>query len=138
MSPRYLALLFLLPIVTPTIAAAQTDEDPYRQAMGKCEEAKQKGEFPAMAAAIREALKHGPGNEYAWRSLAWALDRAGQWEESLAVAIEYGQQVVLERGPDGPECRAYANDGHLLAILHHLEGNVWQPHKVFSRPTKGS
>jgi len=59
-------------------------------------------------------------------------------DEALAVAIGYGQQVVLERGPDSPECRAYAGDGRLLAILHHLEGNVWQPHKVFSGATKGS
>jgi hypothetical protein len=70
------------------VAPAQTKEDAYRQAMAQCEETKQKGDFPAMAAAIRRALKCAPGDEYAWRSLAWALDRAGEWEDSLAVARE--------------------------------------------------
>jgi len=88
MCHRRLALLFLLMLGTPAIAPAQTDEDPYRQTMAQCDEAKQKGDFPAMAAAIRQALKHGPGDEYAWRSLAWALDRSGLWEDSLAVARE--------------------------------------------------
>jgi len=85
MSARLAALLLLL--VAPTRATlAQTNEDAYAQAMARCEEAKQKGDFPTMAAAIRQALKCGPGNEYAWRSLAWALDRSGEWEDSLAVA----------------------------------------------------
>jgi hypothetical protein len=70
------------------MAPAQTNDDPYHQAMAKCEEAKQKGDFPAMAAAIRKALKYGPGDEYAWRSLAWSLNLSGQWEDSLAVARE--------------------------------------------------
>jgi hypothetical protein len=70
------------------IVPAQTPDDAYKEAMQRCEEAKQRGDYPAMAAAIRQALKHGPGNEYAWRSLAWALHLSGQWEDSLAVARE--------------------------------------------------
>ncbi|MBP7560417.1 MAG: transglutaminase domain-containing protein [Armatimonadetes bacterium] len=49
---------------------------------------KGQGDFAGMAAAIRGALRLGPGNEYAWRSLAWALVRAGEFEESLVVARE--------------------------------------------------
>ena len=41
-----------------------------------------------MAAAIRNALKHGPGDEYAWRGLSWALHHAGQWQDSLGLAHE--------------------------------------------------
>jgi hypothetical protein len=69
-------------------AAAPPAEEPYQQAMAKAEEAKGKGDMPAMAIAIRHALKFGPGNEYAWRSLAWALNLSGQWQDSLAVARE--------------------------------------------------
>ena len=90
MSRRHLALavLALLLFAASAVALAQTDGDAYGQAMAQCDEAKQRGDFPAMAAAIREALLHGPGDEYAWRSLAWALAGAGQWEDSLAVARE--------------------------------------------------
>jgi len=88
MSAYRLLIWALLPAAATALAVAQTGEDPYRQAMAQCEEAKQKGDFPAMAAAIRQALKHGPGDEYAWRSLAWALDHSGEWQDSLAVARE--------------------------------------------------
>lgn len=82
---------------SPTVAAlliiglagpGYSDEDPYRQAMARCEQAKRERDFLAMAAAIREALRHGPGDEYAWRSLAWAFERSGQWEDSVRVAQE--------------------------------------------------
>lgn len=86
MRPRLFAVLPLLAIGAATRAPAETSDEMYRLAMTRCEETKQKGDFPAMAAAIRKALLHGPGDEYAWRSLAWALDRSGQWEDSLAVA----------------------------------------------------
>jgi tetratricopeptide (TPR) repeat protein len=75
-------------IVMVAGAYPQTDPEAYREALRKAEEAKRAGDFAAMAAAIRTALQHGPGDEYAWRSLAWALDRAGQWQESLAMARE--------------------------------------------------
>jgi len=90
MSRRYLALAFLpvLLFAAGTVALAQDDEAAYQRAMDQCQEAKQRGDFPGMVTAIRKALKHGPGTEYAWRSLAWALAGAGQWEDSLAVARE--------------------------------------------------
>lgn len=79
----------LLGTVCAAIAsAASAGEEAYRQAMARCEEAKARGDFPAMAAAIRAALKHSPGDEYAWRSLAWALMHCAQWQDSLAVARE--------------------------------------------------
>jgi hypothetical protein len=92
-----LVLLPLVLIAAVPVARAQTPDDAYRQAMAQCEQAKQKGDFPAMAVAIRKALLHGPGDEYAWRSLAWALDRSGQWEDSLAVA----QENVARNGASG-------------------------------------
>ena len=91
------ALLLLLLVAAATITLAQTDEDVYRQAMTQCDEAKQRGDFPAMVTAIQNALKHGPGDEYAWRSLAWALNGAGRWEDSLAVA----QANVTRNGTTG-------------------------------------
>ena len=86
MWPRYLALIAVLLAVGATTGPAATDEEAYREAMAQCEAAKGKGDFPAMAAAIRRALKYGEGNEYAWRSLAWALNNAGEWQDSLGVA----------------------------------------------------
>jgi len=86
MSLLRLALLPLL--LLAMTAAAQTEDDAYEEAMKRCEEAKQKGDHAAMAVAIRDALKHGEGNEYAWRSLAWAMNLSGQWQDSLAVARE--------------------------------------------------
>lgn len=84
---RFVPCVLLLAALAVSVPA-QTLEDAYREAMAKCEEAKQKGDYPAMAAAIRQALKYGPGDEYAWRSLAWALHHSGEWEDSLAVARE--------------------------------------------------
>ena len=94
---RYLAALALLLVIGATVAPAATDEDAYREAMTQCEAAKQKGDFPAMAAAIRHALKYGAGDEYAWRSLAWALNNAGEWQDSLGVA----QVNVTRNGVSG-------------------------------------
>lgn len=45
-------------------------QDDYSRYMQQCEQAKRVGNFAEMEAAITTALKHGPGNEYAWRSLA--------------------------------------------------------------------
>ena len=90
-----------LPLLVLSLAmcAAHSQDDPqaYQEAMAACEAAKQQGDFPAMATAIRRALKHGPGNEYAWRSLAWTLQGAGEWEDSLAVA----RQNVARNGATG-------------------------------------
>jgi hypothetical protein len=69
-----------------SLAWGQDQADTYEQAMLRCDEAKRAGDFPAMALAIRQALMRGPGTEYAWRSLAWALNLSGQWEDSLGVA----------------------------------------------------
>jgi hypothetical protein len=73
-------------LAIPAALRAQDDDGAYRLHMDQCEQAKQKGDYPAMAAAIRTALKHRSGSEYAWRSLAWALHHAGQWQNSLGVA----------------------------------------------------
>jgi len=64
MSAYRLLIWALLPAAATALAVAQTGEDPYRQAMAQCEEAKQKGDFPAMAAAIRQALKQMPQGDF--------------------------------------------------------------------------
>lgn len=85
---RRLALpLVLTALLMCAAASAQTDT-PYAQAMARADEAKHRGDFPAMASAIRDALLHDEGNEYAWRSLAWARGLAGEWRDSLGVAEE--------------------------------------------------
>ena len=78
----------VLGALSATVAAQTEDAVAYQRYMEQCQQAKQKGDFPAMAAAIRNALKVGAGSEYAWRSLAWALHHAGQWQDSLGVARE--------------------------------------------------
>jgi len=84
-----LAVLALVALMgVPAVLRAEEDDDAYRLHMEQCEQAKQKGDFAAMATAIRDALKHGPGTEYAWRSLAWALQHTGPWQDSLGVARE--------------------------------------------------
>ena len=88
MSHRHLVLIAFPLLVACSHAPAQPAADPYHEAMTQCEAAKQKGDFANMAGAIRKALKFGPGDEYAWRSLAWALNGAGQWQDSLGVAQE--------------------------------------------------
>jgi len=88
MRRRTVSLLLSALAAASLTVCAQTADEAYEQAMARCEEAKQQGDYPAMAEAIRQALKHGSGSEYAWRSLAWALMHAGEWEDSLAVARE--------------------------------------------------
>jgi hypothetical protein len=82
----FIVILCCLSCVSLVRCASAQDE--YTRYMGQCEQAKQVGNFAAMDAAITNALQHGPGNEYAWRSLAWAQARQGKWKESLANAWE--------------------------------------------------
>jgi hypothetical protein len=86
MASRFLLLLLLT--LSTLLLAATGNPDLYQQVMQKAEEAKAKRDYPAMASAIRLALKYGPGKEYDWRSLAWSLQHAGQWQDSLGVAQE--------------------------------------------------
>lgn len=67
---------------------AHTSPEEYQRYFAEAERAKQAGNFAAMEAALTEALRHGPGDEYAWRSLAWAQARQGKWAESLRNAYE--------------------------------------------------
>lgn len=71
----------------PALAEAAPSQA-YLDRMAAADACKAKGDFAGMAAAIREALKVGEGNEYAWRSLAWSLGRAGEFRESLTIARE--------------------------------------------------
>ncbi|HSV74237.1 MAG TPA: transglutaminase domain-containing protein [Chthonomonadales bacterium] len=50
------------------------------------EAAKAAGNMAAMEQALTRAHRLGPGNEYTWRSLAWAQMHQGRWRESLATA----------------------------------------------------
>lgn len=77
-----------LGVLAATVAGQTDDAGAYQRYMEQCQQAKQQGDYPAMAAAIRSALRYGAGSEYAWRSLAWALHHAGQWQDSLGVARE--------------------------------------------------
>ena len=67
-----------------------TTQDPavYAARFRDAEAAKARGDYGAMEAALEAALRAGPGDEYTWRSLAWAEARVGKWEESLAHAEE--------------------------------------------------
>ncbi len=61
-------------------------QETYDACFARAEAAKAAGDMPAMEAALSAALRVGPGNEYAWRSLAWAQMRQGKWRESLTSA----------------------------------------------------
>ncbi|HEY0866119.1 MAG TPA: transglutaminase domain-containing protein [Fimbriimonas sp.] len=52
------------------------------------EAAKAAGDMARMEAELTSAFRFGDGNEYAWRSLAWAQMRQGKWRESLRSAEE--------------------------------------------------
>ena len=73
---------------TTKIAAGTQDPAVYAARFRDAEAAKARGDYGAMEAALEAAFRAGPGDEYAWRSLAWAEARGGKWEESLAHAEE--------------------------------------------------
>lgn len=68
------------------LALALAAPDAYTAHFQAAEEAKARGDYAGMEAGLLAALEHGPGNEYAWRSLAWAQMHQGKWRESLASA----------------------------------------------------
>jgi hypothetical protein len=63
-------------------------EDSYSNCMGRCTLAKKAGDMAGVESAILKALQYGPGDEYAWRTLAWAQGGQGKWPESLTNALE--------------------------------------------------
>lgn len=60
----------------------------YQSWMEEAAACKGRGDYAGMARALQAALQCGPGEEYAWRSLAWSLARSGEFEESLEAARE--------------------------------------------------
>lgn len=70
------------------VMLAAAPPDAYREALAAGEACKAQGDFAGFEAALSEALRHGEGNEYLWRSLAWAQMHQGKWRESLATAEE--------------------------------------------------
>jgi hypothetical protein len=63
-------------------------EDSYSYYMGRCALAKRAGDMAGVENAVLKALQYGPGDEYAWRTLAWAQGKQGKWPESLTNALE--------------------------------------------------
>ena len=88
-SPGFRMLLIFGCCFVPltTVANAQ-EQDNYRYYMDLCEQGKRTGDFAKMESAIQEALRCSSGDEYAWRSLAWAQGKQGKLKESLASAHE--------------------------------------------------
>jgi hypothetical protein len=74
-------------MATAILTGAADAQNRYAYYMGVCEQAKQAGDFPLMEQAIQHALRYGDGDEYAWRSLAWAQGRQGKWKLSLENAL---------------------------------------------------
>jgi len=62
-------------------------QDRYKYYMDLCEQGKRTGDFAKMEEAIQLALRYGRGDEYAWRSLAWAQARQEKWKDSLENAL---------------------------------------------------
>jgi len=75
-------------LVSLMLTATVRAQDHYRYYMGLCEQAKRARDFEKMESAIQSALRYGAGDEYAWRSLAWAQGRQGKWKQSLSNAYE--------------------------------------------------
>jgi len=75
----YICMVVFMPAVSA---------DDYDSYMSQAKEAAKIGKYAAMESAIKNALKHGEGDEYAWRSLAAAQELQGKCEESLETARE--------------------------------------------------
>lgn len=75
-------------ICVPAHARLYTPAPTYASEMEAANAAKARGDMAGMEQAILRALALGPGDEYAWRSLAWAQMHQGKWRESLATARE--------------------------------------------------
>ena len=82
----FLALGFCL--LAPIFSNGVRAEDSYPYYMGRCALAKHAGDMAGVENAVLKALQYGPGDEYAWRTLAWAQGRQGKWPESLTNACE--------------------------------------------------
>jgi hypothetical protein len=91
-------------VATAFLAQAAWAQDRYAEYMNVCEQAKQAGDFPRMEQAIQQALTYGDGDEYAWRSLAWAQGRQGKWKTSLENAVAN----VRRNGESGWSLAQYA------------------------------
>lgn len=63
-------------------------QDRYKYYMDLCEQGKRAGDFAKMEEAITQALRYGRGDEYAWRSLAWAQANQGKWKDSFQNAVK--------------------------------------------------
>jgi hypothetical protein len=70
------------------LLAPASSQDEYKKYFDLAEKAKSKGEFALMEQNLELAFKNGPGDEYAWRSLAWAQMHQGKWKLSLVNAQE--------------------------------------------------
>lgn len=89
------ALIWIV-AVTHSRATAHA-QDGYGSYMQAAERAKAVSNYPLMEQLIQTALNYGAGDEYAWRSLAWAQSRQGKWDISLAIA----QENVRRNGVSG-------------------------------------
>jgi hypothetical protein len=75
----------LLAVMFPNAVRA---EESYSYYMGQCAQAKRAGDMEGVEGAVVKALQYGPGDEHAWRTLAWAQGKQGKWAESLTNAFE--------------------------------------------------
>ncbi len=96
-------------------AAADAPPQTYLDLMEKAQACKVAGDFPGMASATRAALETWRGDEPAWRGLAWALGRAGEYCESLEAAREN-----VRRNGESPWSLAQLADSALLVHDHDL------------------
>ena len=82
-------LLLVVLCALHVVAQVQADNpELYKKYFDAAEAAKKQGNNVAMEQNLKLALENGSGNEYAWRSLAWAQMNQGKWRESLATAQE--------------------------------------------------
>ncbi len=79
-----LAMLSLGLLETPAFGGSH--QATYQVELQTAWDAKARGDWAAMEDALTRALRLGPGDEYVWRSLAWAQMHRGRWRESLATA----------------------------------------------------
>lgn len=83
------------------------------------EEAFSQGWWPSLLYSIDEVL------------LGWKAVIIGAEEEAL---VRQGRSLELAVAVDSSGdsmCRAYSQEGHLVAVLSRQEENLWHPHKVF-------
>jgi hypothetical protein len=109
-------------------------QDGYKYYMDLCERSKRAGDYGGMEAAIQQALRYGRGDEYAWRSLAWAQARQGKWNASL----ENARRNIQRNGATGWALAQFADSALGYGDFANASNALAQANRLPFRTLAGS